>query len=307
MTGRIVVVGDTLLDVDLAGGATRLAPDGPVPVVDVTSRRERAGGAGLVAALLAADGVEATLATALSRDAGGDRIRRALGGIRVAAAELAGPTPTKTRLHASGHPVARIDEGCGTIPPIRRVGPVVDAIAAADVVIASDYGRGLLGEPEVRAALAESARSKPIVWDPHPRGADPVEGCAVVTPNRSEAAGFAGRRIDDAESALVAAAALRLRWGSGCVVLTLDADGAAAVLDDATSHLVAAQPIEVLDACGAGDRFSSAVGLALARRSTMSEAIASGVRASGDFLAAGGVAALPAPTAAARRPLQAVG
>lgn len=43
--GRLVVVGDALLDVDVEGSAERLAPDGPVPVVDVDDVRRRPGGA----------------------------------------------------------------------------------------------------------------------------------------------------------------------------------------------------------------------------------------------------------------------
>ena len=64
----IAVVGDTLLDVDLTGTARRLSPDAGVPVVDVASTAVRAGGAGLVARMLADDGGEVVLVTALSDD-----------------------------------------------------------------------------------------------------------------------------------------------------------------------------------------------------------------------------------------------
>jgi bifunctional ADP-heptose synthase (sugar kinase/adenylyltransferase) len=50
---RIAVVGDALLDVDVAGTSERLSPDAPVPVVDVRTDDRRAGGAGLVATMLA--------------------------------------------------------------------------------------------------------------------------------------------------------------------------------------------------------------------------------------------------------------
>src|SRR4051812_47933301 len=65
---HLVVVGDTLLDVDLVGTATRLCPDAPVPVVDLEHREERAGGAGLTAAIAAADGLAVTLVTAVAAD-----------------------------------------------------------------------------------------------------------------------------------------------------------------------------------------------------------------------------------------------
>ena len=51
--GPLVIVGDSLLDIDIEGEANRLCPEAPVPVVDITRQRRRPGGAGL-AALLAA-------------------------------------------------------------------------------------------------------------------------------------------------------------------------------------------------------------------------------------------------------------
>jgi len=108
----IAVVGDVLLDVDLDGSATRLCPDGPVPVVDVTAVRARAGGAGLVARMLRNDGHQVCLVTALGRDEPGHRLLEQLSGITVVAGPSGAPTPVKTRLRAGGHPVARFDEGC---------------------------------------------------------------------------------------------------------------------------------------------------------------------------------------------------
>ena len=63
---RIAVVGDVMLDIDLSGPAERLSPDAPVPVVDVSTRGVRAGGAGLVARMLVRDGHEVVLVTALA-------------------------------------------------------------------------------------------------------------------------------------------------------------------------------------------------------------------------------------------------
>ena len=61
---RLVVVGDALLDRDVLGVVDRVAPDAPVPVVDVQTTRERPGGAGLAAVLLAGRGAHVTLASA---------------------------------------------------------------------------------------------------------------------------------------------------------------------------------------------------------------------------------------------------
>jgi D-beta-D-heptose 7-phosphate kinase / D-beta-D-heptose 1-phosphate adenosyltransferase len=306
MSARIVVVGDTLLDVDLEGTAGRLSPDGPVPVVDVTRRIERAGGAGLVATFLARDGAEVALATALGGDSRAERVRSALADVVIVEGRLAGPTPTKTRIRASGHPIARIDEGCGPPEPVRRTSPIVEAIRVADVLIAADYGRGLLADPAVRAALEERARSVPVVWDPHPRGAEPIRGCRVVTPNRVEAAALAARPVDGLDGALEVAERLRTGWDADCVAVTLDVDGAAAAFRDRPPFVTAAEGVAVADACGAGDRLVASLGLELARGADVAEALGRAVASATAYLASGGVASLDAPSSR-RPPLAAVG
>ena len=95
---RIVVVGDTLLDVDVSGTSDRLSPDAPVPVVDVRSDQRRAGGAGLVATMLAKDGHDVTLVTVLGDDAPADLLRSLLPGVRIVDGPSGAPTPVKTRV-----------------------------------------------------------------------------------------------------------------------------------------------------------------------------------------------------------------
>ncbi len=107
---RIAVVGDTLLDVDVSGTSERLSPDAPVPVVDVQTDDRRAGGAGLVATMLAKDGHEVTLVTVLSDDGRGDEIRDLLPDVRVVAGPSGAPTPVKTRVRVVDHALVRIDE-----------------------------------------------------------------------------------------------------------------------------------------------------------------------------------------------------
>lgn len=97
---KIVVVGDVLLDTDITGNAQRLSPDAPVPVVDVDSTHRRAGGAGLVARMLARDGIDVALVTVLSDDAAAADLRDSLTGIPVTAGPSGAPTPVKTRIRA---------------------------------------------------------------------------------------------------------------------------------------------------------------------------------------------------------------
>jgi D-beta-D-heptose 7-phosphate kinase/D-beta-D-heptose 1-phosphate adenosyltransferase len=282
---HLVVVGDTLLDVDLVGTATRLCPDAPVPVVDLEHREERAGGAGLTAAIAAADGLAVTLVTAVAADEAGERLRRQLTGFDTVAGPARAATSVKTRLRSAGQSLVRIDEGGHGDPPV-ATDEMLDAVCAADAVLVSDYGRGLAADERLRGLLARQARTVPVVWDPHPRGPAPVPGATLVSPNLDEACRFSG-----ADSGQDAAAALRERWSAGAVAVTMGADGAA--LDDGrVNRTIPAPSVPVLDPCGAGDRFAAAAAGALMAGDDVAAAVSTAVHAAARFLSDGGVAGL---------------
>ena len=53
-TGRVLVIGDLMLDRYWYGGTSRISPEAPVPIVKVGDIEQRAGGAGNVALNIAA-------------------------------------------------------------------------------------------------------------------------------------------------------------------------------------------------------------------------------------------------------------
>ncbi|WP_131846909.1 MULTISPECIES: PfkB family carbohydrate kinase [unclassified Curtobacterium] len=302
---RIVVVGDTLLDVDVAGTSDRLSPDAPVPVVDVTTDDRRAGGAGLVATMLVRDGHDVTLVTVLGDDSRAQELRDLLPDVTVVAESSGAPTPVKTRVRVVDHALIRIDEGCATPPVPEATDAMTAALDDADAIVVADYGRGVAAAPALREALARVAEHTPVVWDPHPKGAAPVPGITVATPNAAEA-----RRFTDVEGhgvpvatvpfATVAAAALVEQWGVGAVAVTLGDRGALLADDRSDSRFVPAPSVTAGDPCGAGDRLAAGVAVALAGGADVPDAVAAGVVAASEYLAAGGVTALfaddgPAP------------
>jgi rfaE bifunctional protein nucleotidyltransferase chain/domain/rfaE bifunctional protein kinase chain/domain len=310
---RIVVVGDTLLDVDVSGTSERLSPDAPVPVVDVRTDDRRAGGAGLVATMLVRDGHDVTLVTVLSDDDRAAEIRALLPDVRVVAGPSGAPTPVKTRVRVVDHALVRIDEGCATPPVPDTTAEMTAALEGADAIVVADYGRGVAASAGLRDALTAAARTTPVVWDPHPKGAAPVVGTAVVTPNTSEARRYTDVPGEGVPFATDAAAALVDTWGVDAVAVTMGdrgalvasrrpaADGGAGsgALD---SRFVPAPSVTAGDPCGAGDRLAAGVAIALAEGADVTEAVEAGVLAASEYLAAGGVTALfaddgPAPVA----------
>ncbi|MCD2191032.1 D-glycero-beta-D-manno-heptose 1-phosphate adenylyltransferase [Actinomycetospora soli] len=286
----LVVIGDALLDVDVDGSADRLCPDAPVPVLDADSERPRPGGAAL-AALLAALSTPrpVRLVAPLGDDEDSARLRDLLAGtVEVVGLPTTGAVPRKTRMLAGDRPLLRLDTGgLGTGP--WDLGPVADALADAGAVLVADYGRGVTADPALRDLLTATARRLPLVWDPHPRGADPVPGATLVSPNLAEA-GAAGA-ADWLPAASRAAATLRERWGVEAVVVTAGSHGAL-LRSAAGNAAVPATAVTGGDPCGAGDRFAAAAALALAGGAAPDEAVSAAVGAAGAFVAGGGAGAV---------------
>jgi rfaE bifunctional protein nucleotidyltransferase chain/domain/rfaE bifunctional protein kinase chain/domain len=270
---RLVVVGDLLLDRAVLGRSDRLCPDAPVPVVDVEETRDSPGGAGLTALMCAGDGVQVTLVAPVADDDAGRTLLRMLAdaGVRVLPLGHTGGTRRKIRVRSQGQSLLRLDDGGPGHPAGELPAAVADALADADVVLVSDYGAGTADHPQLRELLTGPARRGALCWDPHPRGAAPVPGCALVTPNRAEAAAVVGGRPDEA------AAALRERWRARAVCVTTGADGAWLVTGAGEPVYVPAPPVSGGDPCGAGDRFAAAAAVALARGAVLSEAVGTAV------------------------------
>ena len=290
----IAVVGDVLLDVDMSGEATRLCPDAPVPVVDVSDVRRRAGGAGLVARMLAQDGHRVTLVTVLSDDDASLELEGALAGVRVVSGPSGARTPVKTRVRAGRQPVVRVDEGCERPEVPAATAGMLRALERAEAIVVADYGRGLAANQEVRDVLAARAGHIPIVWDPHPAGAVPVAGVAVVTPNLSEAAKAAGTGTGTPAAIAAVGTALLDRWQSQAVLVTMGEQGGMLLTQqDSLPVSIPAPPTEVTDPCGAGDRLAASLAVHLAEGRSLSDAAGLAIKEAATFLGAGGVASLP--------------
>ena len=295
----VVVIGVALLDVDVEGSVDRLCPDAPAPVLTVTSDVARPGGAGLAAALVAGRGVPVRLVTALEADEAGERLRGLLdGALTLVAGPATGGTVVKCRWRAGGRSLLRTDRGVGR--PDEGFGTAIadardGALSGAGAVLVSDYGRGVAADPAVRAALARAAtRRVPVVWDPHPRGARPVAGATVVTPNLAEARDAAGVDVpgSGANAALALGADLVARWDVRAVAVTLGGRGAVVRHRHGACAAAPAPAVAETDPCGAGDHFAGGVAARLAAGATVDEAVADAVAGAAEFVARGGGAAV---------------
>jgi len=294
----VVVVGEAVLDRDTLGRVARVCPDAPVPVVDVDDERRRPGGAGLAAALLARS-TPTVLVTPLGDDDDGRELRRLLeaAGVDVLALPQSGPTPVKQRVRAGGQQLCRLDRGGEAAPIGASAAAIAEVVDGAGAVLVSDYGRGLTHDRRLREVLSHRSPRTRLVWDPHPRGAVPVAGVTLATPNAEEVRGHAASTSPDGRTGgrlgelAPAADGLRRRWGAMGVAVTLGPDGALLVGPDDGPTMVPAERAVVGDSCGAGDAFAGAATRALADGALLSEAVIDAVAEAGRFVGAGAAGA----------------
>jgi len=301
MKGPLVVIGDALLDVDLVGKVDRVAPDAPALVVDGVDKQSRPGGAALAASIAAEAGHEVVLIAPSADDEAGDELRSLVTGFRFVPLPWDGETAVKQRVRAGGQTLMRLDYGRAGGALGRLPEAALEVLGHAGAVLASDYGRGTLVDPGVRAALADvarpaSGRGTPLVWDPHPRGMSPVEGTWLATPSQAEAelmaARPAGRRSSATGLARVQDDAERLAQDWSCAVaVTIGERGALLSRGDHAPEVVPTTPAFGTDVCGAGDCFAASAAAALGDGALMPDAVSAAVEAASAFVRDGGAAA----------------
>jgi D-beta-D-heptose 7-phosphate kinase/D-beta-D-heptose 1-phosphate adenosyltransferase len=268
----VLVIGDVMLDRYIYGEITRISPEAPVPILQVTREIGLAGGAGNVVRNLTALGAAVAFISVLGDDQTGSDLTGLVGGqpgVEPWLLVQGGRTTTlKTRYVAAGQQLFRADrEETAPIHPrlaesmLRIAG---DAMAATSVTVLSDYGKGVLSGdvPGKLVALARSAGRRLIV---DPRGPDHARyaGADIIIPNRVDLAEATSMPVDSEAAIVAAATALRSRHGFGAVVVTRGNDGMTLVDDGGARHF-AAEAAEVYDVSGAGDTAVATLAAAIA-------------------------------------------
>lgn len=301
---RVVIVGDCILDHYLVGEVSRISPEAPVPVVQVTSERHLLGGAGNVARNVQALGGSPTLIGLIGDDPAAGQLQALLAEQRIESRlvqDPARPTTRKTRVIAHNQQVVRVDrEQC---EPVR--GPLLDqifaglesALHAAPVLIVSDYGKGLVTRRfmERLGELLDRLPKRPLVLvDPKVRNFPLYKGVDLLTPNTKEAAEGAGVAITDRNGILRAGLAVFRKLACRHLLITLGPDGMALFQspEDVLHIPTAAQ--KVFDVTGAGDTVIAALALALAAGFSLLESCVLANHAAGIVVGEVGAAAVSA-------------
>ncbi|EHK65010.1 D-glycero-beta-D-manno-heptose-7-phosphate kinase [Achromobacter arsenitoxydans] len=252
---RVLVVGDVMLDRYWFGEVERISPEAPVPVVRVARREDRLGGAANVARNVAALGGHVTLVGVLGEDEAGDSVRRLAAEAGIQGELIADDTlhtTLKMRVLGRQQQLLRVDF---EQHPSQVSLDGVDAalarhLANHDIVVLSDYAKGVLTRVESLIALARGA-GIPVLVDPKGDNYSRYRGATLVTPNRSEMQEAVGRWNSEAELT-DRAQRLRADLDLEALLVTRSEQGMTLFTDAGRDH-TDAQAHEVFDVSGAGD------------------------------------------------------
>ena len=270
---RVLVVGDLMIDHYLWGRAERISPEAPVQVLDVDRETEVPGGAGNVVANLLALEAKVSVVSVVGDDEAGRAVARML---TEAGADCSGlvlepgrRTSRKSRLMGGHQQVLRFDSE--TKAPISAAGEkallteIGRHLLDVDIVVLSDYGKGVLTEQVCQGIItAAAAAGKHVLVDPKGTDYAKYRGAYTVTPNKKEAALATGLTLNTEEDLAAAARRLKQSLGLGVATITLSEDGIGFLDAEDAWHRVPTRVKDVYDVTGAGDTVLAAFALCLA-------------------------------------------
>ena len=256
-----------MLDRYWSGGTGRISPEAPVPVVNVNSAEDRAGGAANVAVNVATLGAQVTLLGMCGNDENARILKERLQTYDINCQFFAVPgfdTITKLRVMSRNQQLLRLDfEKSFADANKQDLEKAFDnALDDVDVVILSDYAKGCLSNPQTLIARAR-AKGKRVVVDPKGSDFSKYAGATLITPNMDELRGIVGD-VDSEKTLVEKANTLKSDLALDALLVTRSEDGMTLFESDNTEFHLPAKAKEVYDVTGAGDTVVSTLSVAMA-------------------------------------------
>src|SRR5215472_3779314 len=271
----VLCVGDLMLDEFVYGEVSRISPEAPAPVITARRSETNIGGAGNVARNIASLGGRCIFVGLVGKDEAADRLKKDLAqhaGIEcVLVGDEGRPTTRKVRFvseHFSTH-MLRADweraAPAATEVEQKLSEAILPQLARADIVLLSDYAKGVLTARVIRNVIdAAKKAGKSVIVDPKCANFAIYRGATLLTPNRKEFAEATRSPADSDQTIAEAAREAMVLADCEAIVVTQSENGMTLVPRNGEVIHVGAHPVKVRDVSGAGDTVSAALALALA-------------------------------------------
>lgn len=263
----VMVVGDLMLDRYWHGATNRISPEAPVPVVHVKDIEDRPGGAGNVALNLRGLGCRVILLGMVGTDTVGDSLEQCLSnaGVECHLQRVPDrPTITKLRVLGRNQQLIRLDfeESFAHIAKDLLLSQFVQHLPHADVVIFSDYGKGIT--TAMRQMIKASSNAGKLTFvDPKNKDFNHYNSSTIITPNLKEFEEVVGPCLS--ENDIVTKGELLVsQYNLDAILVTRGEDGMTLIQKNKPALHLKAHASEVYDVSGAGDTVISVLAASVA-------------------------------------------
>jgi len=270
---KVLVIGDVMLDRYWWGNVSRISPEAPVPVVNLESVSATLGGAANVAANIVGLGAEPFLVGVIGEDEAAAAILGIAKSKNISADFLwkssERRTTVKTRIIAHNQQIVRVDQETKTNlsefeeESVWKIAEIL--IGQVEIVVISDYGKGLLTEKLLSSLITKSNDAgKLVLVDPKGKSFTKYKGATMLTPNRFELTevsnGEQYSQISVEENGGKLLSELSLTY----LLVTQGEDGMTLFEKDKALNHLSVEPRNVYDVTGAGDTVIACLAVAMA-------------------------------------------
>ena len=274
-TGRVLVIGDLMLDKYWHGATSRISPEAPVPVVHVKDNEQRAGGAGNVALNIAALGGKVSVMGFVGEDEAAESLKALLqeAGVLCLFETLKNhPTITKLRVMSRHQQLIRLDfeEGFHSVDNDKLLHQYHAEMMQANAIVLSDYGKGTLDNIEQFISLATKL-DKPVLIDPKGNDFTIYKHATLITPNLSEFEAVVGQ-CEDQQQLVEKGMNLLEEMDFKALLVTQGEQGMTLLTKEAIPLHLPTHAREVFDVTGAGDTVISVLAASLAAKKSLADA-----------------------------------
>jgi rfaE bifunctional protein kinase chain/domain len=273
---NIMIIGDVMMDSYIWGKVDRISPEAPVPVVKISKKENRLGGAANVGLNVQALGACPFICAIIGDDKAGEEFLSLLRNQKLSESGILKikdrPTTVKTRILAHNQQIVRVDEETDKNISAEETGLMIEIVKKIlteekiDAIIFEDYDKGLITAKLISETvkLAKLGRIITIV-DPKKRNFHSYNGVNLFKPNLKELEDGLKTTIDpsNAEQVENAINKLKIQLGSKAVMLTLSEKGVFISSENGERH-IPAHKRDIADVSGAGDTVIATAALCMA-------------------------------------------
>ena len=276
----ILVIGDIMLDEYHWCKVSRISPEAPVPVCQVTETTHVPGGASNVAHNIAELNCRPILFGVLGQDSSGEKLLKLLKKNKVdtfgVATDENKPTILKSRIIAHHQHVARVDrESTHAISRSLQneiIKKLEKTIPNADAVLLSDYLKGTLSKNLIQKIITLAhTHNRIVIVDPKGTDYMKYKNATLLTPNFSEFKEIIKKEVSKEKEIEVEAKKLIKKLHLKALLITRSEKGMSLVTPNEKID-IETQAKDVFDITGAGDTVIATLSAALAAQLNFEEA-----------------------------------